>query len=213
MKVEPQYLLALDVAYRRSKDKEYGFGVALLYDKYHSKIINCYTAIREVCIPYIPGLLAFREMYLLVPAILKVLKKHKVDLILVDGHGISHPRGLGIASHVGVAFKKPAIGIAKKRLVGMEELCDHNKVCIIYEGKVVGAKVKTPKGSWIYVSPGNLITLEDSVNIVKDLFRSPYKLPYPLHLADVVSKASKSIKPHKDKLKIVACPSILDLSL
>jgi deoxyribonuclease V len=182
--------------------------VALLYDIKSSKVSRCFVAIREVCIPYIPGLLAFREMYLLVPAILRVLKEDNIDLFLVDGHGISHPRGLGIASHVGVVFEKPSIGVAKKKLVGKEVLKDGNYY-VELEGKPVAAKVRTPEGSWIYVSPGHLVTLNQARDLVIKLFRPPYKLPYPLYLADAVSKASKKLLSVARGLKVVSCPIIL----
>ena len=177
-----------------------------------NKVIDCYVAIRRVCIPYIPGLLAFREMYLLVPAVLKIMNKYYIDLMLVDGHGISHPRRLGIASHIGLAFNKPSIGVAKKRLIGKEVVRDDNYF-LEYKGEIVAAKVRTPRGGWIFVSPGHLMELHVAISIVKTLFKHPYKLPYPLHLADSISKASKRLRTPSETLKVVKCPVSLDLSL
>ena len=165
-------------------------------------------AIRRVCIPYIPGFLAFREMYLLVPAIIKIINTHHIDLMLVDGHGISHPRSLGIASHVGLVFNRPSIGVAKKRLIGKEVVSGNNHF-LEYKGNLIAAKVRTPRGGWIFVSPGHLMELNFAINFIKKLFRSPYKLPYPLYLADAMSKASKKLKIHfedYEELRVIKCP-------
>ncbi|CAK8739388.1 Endonuclease V [Sodalis praecaptivus] len=66
--------------------------------------------------PYIPGFLSFREY----PALLAAWDKlgRRPDLLLVDGHGISHPRRLGVASHFGLLVDIPTIGVAKRRLCG-----------------------------------------------------------------------------------------------
>ena len=66
--------------------------------------------------PYIPGLLSFRE----VPAVLDALQKLRrpPDLLMCDGHGIAHPRRMGIACHVGLLTGVPSIGVAKSRLTG-----------------------------------------------------------------------------------------------
>ncbi len=202
---KPERILALDVAYRRLGRSEYGYGVALLYDVLESRILDCRVAVREVCIPYIPGLLAFREMYLLVPAAMGILRGNPADLLLVDGHGISHPRGLGIASHAGVAFGLPSIGVAKKRLVGREELIG-DTVYLVYEGRRVAVKLETPSGSWVYVSPGHMVSLEEAADIVRGLFRGRHRLPEPLRLADLMTKASKTlVKPSKE-LTVARCP-------
>jgi len=80
------------------------------------KLIEKKFSEMKVDFPYIPGLLAFREG----PSIIKAYRKlkRKPDVLMVDGHGIAHPRGIGIASHVGVLLDTASIGVAKKRLVG-----------------------------------------------------------------------------------------------
>ena len=70
--------------------------------------------------PYIPGLLAFRE----IPAILVALAKLTLipDLLMIDGQGIAHPRRMGIAAHLGVILNMPSIGVGKSRLTGKFEM-------------------------------------------------------------------------------------------
>ncbi|MCY0868108.1 MAG: endonuclease V [Desulfurococcus sp.] len=136
-------------------------------------------------IPYIPGLLAFREA----PVYLKALGKLPVqpDVVLVDGHGLSHPRALGIATHIGLVLGKPTIGVAKKPLYGREEVVEGRRI-IVAHGMPVGEVIETPSGSRLYVSIGYKIKLEDAVRIVRSLLRENIKLPLPLHLADTYSK-------------------------
>lgn len=128
-------------------------------------------------IPYIPGLLAFREG----PAILQTYYdlEYDPDVLLVDGHGIAHPLRAGLACYVGVELGKPCIGIAKKLLVG--EIVD-DKVMIGAE--VRGRLVKTKEHAKpIIVSPGHLVSVDTAVEIVKRCIVPPHKLPEPLHAA------------------------------
>jgi deoxyribonuclease V len=113
-------VVGLDVAYRRHGSKEYAFGVALVYDKTKNRVLDCISAVRRVCVPYIPGLLAFREMTVLGPLAFRVSRRWKPDVMIVDGHGVSHPRRIGIASHIGVATGIPSIGVAKRVLRDLE---------------------------------------------------------------------------------------------
>lgn len=189
------------MAYRRIGSAEYAYGVAVAYNMESGDVVDCLVATRRVCVPYIPGLLAFREMAVLGPLAVAAVKKWNPDILLVDGHGVSHPRGFGIASHVGVAVKKPSIGVAKKKLVG-DIMGDY----VVVEGQRVARILSTPRGSKIYVSPGHLITLSDAYRIVSRLLMSPFKLPMPLHLADSFSKAAKKLVKPTEEMSIRRCP-------
>ncbi len=141
----------------------------------------------ECFLPYIPGILSFRE----IPPILKALKKLKSepDLIFCDGQGIAHPRGLGLASHLGLLTGKPTIGCAKKRLVGQfSEPGQHrgDYSLLLYKGKKVGAVLRTKeKIRPLFVSPGYAIEIEGSVRIVLDC-GGQYRIPEPIREAHLL---------------------------
>ena len=127
--------------------------------------------------PYVSGFLAYREL----PAILKCHQKLEtdVDLFLVGGNGILHPRRFGLASHFGLSVQKPAIGIAKSLMTGKVK---NGKVYA--DSEILGEEMITKEGSRpIYVSPGHLISLETAAKITKKLIRLPHKLPEPLDAA------------------------------
>ncbi|MGH7900963.1 MAG: deoxyribonuclease V [Thermodesulfobacteriota bacterium] len=144
--------------------------------------------------PYIPGLLAFREGPAIFQAFLKI--KKRPDLLMIDGHGIAHPRGCGIASHVGVVLDIPSIGVAKQRLFGKYWEPGQSQGAwtplISNNGKNIGAVIRSKQGTKpIFVSIGNKIDLETSVKITLNSLRG-FRLPEPTRLADAFVAQLKS---------------------
>ena len=179
----------VDASYVVSESRELGVGVAVVLDaKPPFRAKACSIYIGEVCVPYIPGLLAFRELAVMAPALSKII--NLADLIIVDGHGISHPRRFGIASHIGVICGKPSIGVAKKRLTGREKSVDDLTVVVNDAGEAVAAVLKRGRQR-LYVSPGHLVDLPSAIAVVESLTRN--KLPEPTLRADSISKAIRSI--------------------
>lgn len=179
-----RFIAGLDVAYTNSK----GIGAAVITDR-NSSIIDTGIKILDIRVPYIPGLLAFREFPCMYGALRNV--KTNFDIILVNGQGLAHPRRFGIACHIGVLSNKPTIGIARRRLCGYEVKVDEGLYQIIDEGEVVGAALKL--GSFkVYVSIGHMISLGESIRIVKELMKG-HSLPEPLYNAHVIAteKAKK----------------------
>lgn len=136
--------------------------------------------------PYIPGLLAFREA----PAILKTYQKLTVkpDLLILDGQGIAHPRGFGIASHVGVLLDTPTMGIAKKKLFGTykepQNASGSYEFLYSKDGGRIGAALKTKINTKpVFISPGHKIDLPTSIEIAINCCRG-YRIPEPTRLAD-----------------------------
>ena len=128
--------------------------------------------------PYVPGLLAFREIPSVVGALREV--ESEVDAVIFDAHGLAHPRGMGLASHLGLFIDVPSVGCAKSRLVGEHEEPGPEKgdtADLVYRKKVVGKVVRTrPRVSPVYVSVGNRIDLASSVDLVLQCC-TRYRLP------------------------------------
>jgi deoxyribonuclease V len=141
------------------------------------EVIEKQTATVPAPIVYKPGLLAYREMPAMIEAFSKVT--NTPDVIIVDGHGISHPRRCGLASHFGLIISRPTIGIAQSLVTGKVE-----QGKIFDERDMIGFELKTKEHAKpIYVSPGHMITPGTALHIAKDSIRHPHKLPEPLHLA------------------------------
>ncbi|MFX0102086.1 MAG: endonuclease V [Candidatus Hodarchaeota archaeon] len=143
--------------------------------------------------PYIPAFLSFREG----PLIINNYTRLKVtpDVLFIDGHGIAHPRRLGLASYVGVKLHLPTIGIAKKNLCSEIPSLPVNpseKSPMYMDGLEVGHVMKTEKGSnCIYVSPGNLISVPSSIMVVERMLKG-HKLPEPSRLAHELTRDAKN---------------------
>ena len=187
-KYEPIRIVAgLDVAYRRSEDGSIGYGVAAALSYPSMKLIDCEVFIDKVCVPYIPGLLAFREMAVLAPALIRLLSRVKPNLLVVDGHGIAHPRRAGIATHVGVVFDIPSIGVAKKRLYGREVTDLDGTYLVDEKGSRIAAIIRRGGKSKLYVSPGHRLSVKTSSALVRSMLRRG-RLPEPTRVADRISK-------------------------
>lgn len=148
------------------------------------QLVDTSVAQRTTSFPYVPGLLSFREA----PAALQALAglRCSPDLLLYDGHGIAHPRRLGIASHLGLLTGLPSIGVAKSILVG-----EHAPVAdqpgawqpVVDQGEVIGAVLRTQPGKRpIYVSIGHRISLETAIALVLRC-TGKYRLPEPTRQA------------------------------
>jgi deoxyribonuclease V len=150
------------------------------------EVIDHAVVEREIPFPYIPGLLSFREIPMLLDAWDALAQKP--DVLMVDGIGIAHPRRLGIASHLGLMLGIPTIGIAKSVLVGIYQEPDAapGSTANLIDpktGEVLGAALRTKRNvKPVFVSPGHLITLEESVELARACVRV-HRLPEPTRQA------------------------------
>lgn len=138
-----------------------------------------YTVIRRpTTFPYVPGLLSFRE----VPAALEALEKLRIqpDILLVDGHGIAHPRRIGVASHLGLMTNMPSIGVAKKRLVGTHQEVPNVRgsfVSLFDKGEEIGVVLRSKVNvKPIFISNGHRISLSSAIEIAMHCV-TRYRLP------------------------------------
>ena len=188
LRKSPEYIAGVDAAFLNDKI----IGAACLYKYPEIIFVEEAYSITETSFPYVPGFLSFREG----PAIVKAIQglTHKPDVILFDGQGIAHPKGLGIASHVGILLDIPTIGCAKSRLVGNYRepgFKKGNRSSLIYNGKIVGAVLRTRDNVRpVFVSPGYKIDQENSIKVVL-CCTNIYRIPEPLRRADFISKKIK----------------------
>jgi deoxyribonuclease V len=147
----------------------------------------------EISFPYIPGLLSFREAPLLIEAFQRL--QRIPDVVLYDGQGIAHPRSLGLASHMGLLLELPSVGCAKKRLVGdfgEVGLQPGSTTPLKMKGNIIGAVIRTRRGvKPVFVSPGHLIDLEFSIQLVLKTCRG-FRLPEPIRRAHLMVKGIQS---------------------
>lgn len=153
------------------------------------KPIHVSVALLPTAFPYIPGLLSFRE----IPVILEALKMlpQTPDLLMIDGQGIAHHRRLGIAAHLGVLTDMPALGVAKSRLTGTyvePGLLKGNHTPLMSGSEKIGTVLRSKeKTKVLFVSPGHRISHETALDItLQSLTR--YRLPEPTRIADKISK-------------------------
>jgi deoxyribonuclease V len=158
---------------------------AVLLDADTLQVIDAQVARIATSMAYVPGLLSFREL----PALLHALDAlpQRPDLAFVDGHGIAHPRGLGIAAHFGVVTGLPSIGVAKKILTGSGPEPHQVRgayTALRHHGRQIGWLLRSkPKCNPLVVSPGHRVAMASAADLVMR-FTAGYRLPEPTRLAD-----------------------------
>lgn len=154
------------------------------------ELLESHTALDPVRFPYVPGLLSFRE----IPVVLKALAllSQRPDLMLCDGQGIAHPRRVGIATHLGLVTGLPSIGVGKSRLTGRYEEPGDDKGAqspLMAGRERIGTVLRSRSGiKPLFVSPGNGVSHEDAVEWVMRCL-TKYRLPEPIRAADRLASA------------------------
>ncbi len=189
--ITARFVAGADVSYCKENKKILVAAVVLMQLPGLS-VVEEAVSYRKVDFPYVPGYLSFREAPPLIAAFRKLVARP--DVILFDGQGIAHPRGLGLASHMGVILGIPSLGCAKKRLVGDHDVIGNetgSRAPLIFEGNEVGSVLRTKNGvKPVYVSPGHMIDTENAVDIVLRCLTS-YRLPEPVRLAHLLTRKAR----------------------
>jgi len=165
-----------------------GVGVVALFNYQSVQLMECEIVVKEPYVPYVPTYLAFREM----PYILALYKKlnREPDLLLIDGHGKSHPRGMGIATQAGLSLRKPSIGVAKRLLFGdLLETADGSYLVVHPETRepLAVAYKEKPRFKPVFISVGaGVSNLSEAVSLVLPLFKG-HREPEPLRYVHNVS--------------------------
>jgi deoxyribonuclease V len=174
-----------DVSYEKRDNRSYAAVVVMSFPEF--RIVEEVWAVGVAKFPYIPGLLSFREGPILAKAFEKL--KTRPDLVIFDGQGVAHPRGVGLAAHMGLLLDIPSIGCAKTRLCG-----EHGEVAgasgsrteLRHDGRVVGLVVRT-RGNVkpVFVSIGHRISLQSAADWVLKTCRG-CRLPEPTRQAHLL---------------------------
>ena len=177
-----------DVAYSKNENRLFGAIVILSFPD--MEILDMATADGKIPFPYIPTLLSFREG----PILIKTFQRLKIkpNIMIFDGQGIAHPRGMGLASHIGLWLNLPSIGCAKTGLLDGFISPGPSKGSyewIRREGKKVGAVLRTKeKVKPLFVSPGHRIDLLTSIQLLLESCRG-FRIPEPLRKAHQLSRS------------------------
>jgi deoxyribonuclease V len=166
-----RFIAGCDIAYEKSSTVAYAGIVVLRVPSL--EVVECSSEVGEITFPYIPGLLSFREC----PLLIRAWGRLKVgpDAVMMDGHGIAHPKRFGLASHFGVIVEKPSLGCAKTSYVG--EFDEPGPTAGSYEyivdnKEVVGAVLRTrDKTAPVYVSVGHMMELETAIDLTLSCVR------------------------------------------
>lgn len=190
LKNKPRRICGVDIAYWEYEGKEFGVCSAIVYDVVDRKIVEKVSRLSTISFPYISGFLGFRECELELNTINCL--KSKIDLLMVDGNGMLHPRKAGEAVQLGVELEIPTIGVAKSylKIDGMEYnnlgTSRGSYVDLRIKDETVGKALRTMDNTKpVFVSIGNKITLDEATEIVLELCDSKSHIPIPTRIADI----------------------------
>ena len=176
-----------DVSYPKEGNLLFGAMVVLSFPQ--MEMLEVATACGKISFPYLPGLLTFREGPILINTFQKL--RMRPDILIFDGQGIAHPRGIGLATHLGIWFNLPSIGCAKTPLLGESVTPRPSKGSFEFiqkNGRAVGVVLRTKdRVRPVFVSPGHRIDLPTSIRLILESCQG-FRIPEPLRRAHQLSR-------------------------
>ena len=175
-----EFICGVDVSYR----KKIAYCSAVIINKENFEIIETVRSKSEIKNPYIPGLFILRESAPILHTLRLITRPFQ--LLLVDGHGVLHPRRCGLACYIGIVTNIPTIGVAKSLLCGGVQPDNF----VTHKGEILGYALKSNENSKkvAYISVGHKISLLTSIELVKSITKTNQFIPEPLRIADKLSK-------------------------
>lgn len=188
--IDVRYVAGLDVAYASDR----GFAAAAVFDYSSGELVSQLVHEAEALFPYIPTYLAFRELPL-VSSLIKELPDRTV--LMYDGNGMLHPEEMGIATHAGVEFGVPTIGVAKSLLCGTRGRPRPDSAVPIHSNaRVAGFEILSPSSEKpVYVSVGHGIGQRQSLEIVRRFL--VHRVPEPTRTAHMIAERARRGTSHK----------------
>ena len=179
-------LAGADVSYSKNNRRLYAAVTVMTFPELN--VVEEATVGGDMNFPYIPGLLSFREAPILARAFKKI--KRVPDVVIFDGQGIAHPRGMGLASHMGLMLDIPSIGCAKSRLFGAYEKIGNTAGDFSFlkaDGMIVGVALRTRTNTNpVFVSPGYKTDIPGCFETILNACRG-YKIPEPIRQAHLLA--------------------------
>lgn len=183
----PKSVVGLDVSYEVGTQRVAAAAVVITLETL--QVSEAAIAYGEAVFPYVPGLLAFREVPILLEALGKLVSQPEV--LVCDGYGVAHPRRFGLACHIGVLTDLPSFGVAKTPFMATYAdpgLRRGDWSPLIDGGEVLGRVLRTRPGvKPVFVSVGHRIDLDEATDLTLRLSHK-FRIPEAIRSADFLSR-------------------------
>ena len=189
MDTKVESVAGVDVAY----DGDRAWAALAVFSFPAGKLVRTDCVMSESKFPYIPTYLAYRELPVVRPLVTGL---EEGALLMYDGNGILHPEGFGVASHAGVLFGLPTMGVAKRLLCGSIAKGNASDDSVVrVNDRVAGFALSRGHGTPVYVSPGHGIGHRQTLSVARSFLR--HRIPEPVRAAHVIATGERRVASNK----------------